>query len=524
MQQNNKIPLGILNECEIFLRQSQLLIDKFEFQKAHMVLSKLARKIAPFKNHREAYMFLASYHQEIGNIQRDTGEPEKAYYSYIKSNQYIRGLDRPDKIAENISYIGATYEMRKEHKKSYDRYKLAFEYFNVIDEDLFLEHKRRIQLRIGTIYTKEGEFKLAKQQFDDCYHLFENSDVSYIEEKKGLLAIANEDFDVAHNLLKSSQKNNLENILQISRTHIALADLYGKINDKNELINSLSVAYENITKFNLGHLEKSIDKISSRYLDKKRKRFYKVPSSISIVILTALPIEYSSIASFLDLLSEKKHPKGTIYETGFFKGKRTTFSVTIAEIGSGNVATAYEAERAIEFCKPQYIFFSGIAGGIKDVALGDVVVANKIYGYESGQDKKEFLPRPNVGECSYKLEQQAKSEARKNSWINRLDNIDSDSKVPEVFIGAIAAGEKVVKSQRSSISKFIKKNYSDTLAVEMEGRGFLSATRASNIHAIVIRGISDLLSNKAQSDNEGYQEIAAINAAAFTFEIISNLE
>ena len=59
----------------------------------------------------------------------------------------------------------------------------------------------------------------------------------------------------------------------------------------------------------------------------------------------------------------------------------------------------------------------------------------------------------------------------------------------------------------------------------MEGHGFLSAVRADRApYALVIRGISDMISNKAKADLSGTQEIAARHAAAFAFEVLSRFD
>jgi hypothetical protein len=83
----------------------------------------------------------------------------------------------------------------------------------------------------------------------------------------------------------------------------------------------------------------------------------------------------------------------------------------------------------------------------------------------------------------------------------------------------------VVASNRAAIAKFLRAQYGDAIAVEMEGRGFLQAIHANrNINALVVRGISDLLGAKAQADEAGYQESAAQVASVFAFEVLAHLE
>lgn len=123
------------------------------------------------------------------------------------------------------------------------------------------------------------------------------------------------------------------------------------------------------------------------------------------------------------------------------------------------------------------------------------------------------------------MEQRAKAEARKPDWHALIARSEGTAaSTPKTYVGAIGAGEKVLASKRSAVVKFLKEAYGDTLAVEMEGRGFLEATHANHLDALVIRGISDLLSKKSSSDASGSQEIAAKHAAAFALHLLSRFE
>jgi nucleoside phosphorylase len=239
------------------------------------------------------------------------------------------------------------------------------------------------------------------------------------------------------------------------------------------------------------------------------------------VILTALPVEYAAVRRFLGDIEELTHAQGTVYERGWFRHGSRQWTVVIVEIGAGNTGAAIEAERAISAFTPEVAMFVGVAGGVKDVARGDVVAATKVYGYESGKDKNSgFEPRPDVGRTSYRLEKRSVAEARKDDW----KALAPSAATSKVYVGPIAAGEKVVADKRSAIARFIKKQYGDSLAVEMEGHGFLQATHANHLDAVIVRGISDLLSGKAAADRAGAQKTASAHAAAFALHLLSRFE
>ncbi|NET60743.1 MAG: 5'-methylthioadenosine/S-adenosylhomocysteine nucleosidase [Symploca sp. SIO2E6] len=238
------------------------------------------------------------------------------------------------------------------------------------------------------------------------------------------------------------------------------------------------------------------------------------------VILTAIPDEYTAVRAHLTEIQEKVHPSGTIYERGKFSTDGRVWDVIIVEIGLGNIVAAAQTERAIASFHPDVMLFVGVAGGIKDVKLGDVVASTKIYGYESGKAEEFFKPRPEIGLSSYELEQRAKFEAKRNDWLQRLPSIPDPT--PSVIVAPIGSGEKVVASTQSEVFKFLRSNYGDAVTVEMEGRGFLETVRAHRqVSAMVIRGVSDLIDDKSEVDDRGYQPIAACHASAFAFQVLA---
>lgn len=241
-----------------------------------------------------------------------------------------------------------------------------------------------------------------------------------------------------------------------------------------------------------------------------------------ILIQTALSLEFSAVQSFLKNVQPVVHPEtSSIYSKGTYITNNTNYEVLIVETGPGNIRAADETGRAIAFFKPDYLFFVGVAGGIKDVKLGDVVVSTKVIGYEMGKEDSTFKPRLDTVPASYLLEQIAKHLQRENKWVEKITELNGNA--PDAYVQPIAAGEKVVVSNKSVVFSYLKQFCSEAVAVDMEGNGFLVAARPYHAHAIEVRGISDLIENKEEADASGSQPRAAIHAAAFTFAMIDQL-
>lgn len=240
-------------------------------------------------------------------------------------------------------------------------------------------------------------------------------------------------------------------------------------------------------------------------------------------MLTALPLEFDAVRHHVDNCSPVRHSSGTLYDEGTFAIGKANIPVLLCQTGAGNTNAAIETERAVSFFHPTHVFFVGIAGGLKDVSIGDVVAATKVYNYESGKAEDEFRTRPELGHSSYEMVQHARRVSRDGTWVSRVVGFDRSE--VNSFIGAIAAGEKVVASTDSPAHKLIKSSYGDSLAVEMEGFGTLTAVHASKaLESLIVRGISDLVDGKAEADATGSQERAAANAAAFAFEVASSIQ
>lgn len=238
--------------------------------------------------------------------------------------------------------------------------------------------------------------------------------------------------------------------------------------------------------------------------------------------MTPLPSEYAAVSRHITEKSSIIH-EGAAYEIGRFPAGTAKYQIIIREPGMKNAPMAVATERAIRHFEPQIAILCGIAGGIKDVRIGDVAVAKSAFDYDSGKESADgFLPRPNEYVFSDELLAHAQLTQRSDEWKGRTVDGAPDA---QVHIASVAAGDKVISAVKNSTFQQIQQFLSHCKFLEMEAAGFgLAIQRYRHIHAIVVRGISDMCYNKTKVDQQNFQDIAADRAAAVVFELLSRFD
>ncbi|RJQ82559.1 hypothetical protein D5S17_01945 [Pseudonocardiaceae bacterium YIM PH 21723] len=240
-----------------------------------------------------------------------------------------------------------------------------------------------------------------------------------------------------------------------------------------------------------------------------------------VVICAALEVEFTAVRAQLNGPIRRQEIRGSCYEVGHCAGPRDTWTVVLALTGQGNAAAAVHVDRAISAFSPQVVLFVGVAGGRKDVRLGDVVIAESIYDYDSGKDtESDYLPRTRAVRPTFRILQHAAAIARDACWHHRVSPPPSTE--PAAIVKPLATGGKVIAHDRSHTARLVDRYCGDAVAVEMEGHGFLhGATMTGGVEALVIRGISDLLNDKSEASDRYWQPQAASHAAAFAVELLA---
>jgi len=242
---------------------------------------------------------------------------------------------------------------------------------------------------------------------------------------------------------------------------------------------------------------------------------------VGTVVLTALDLEYQAVRTYLTDGWTHAHPAGTLFEIGTVRG--TSVRIALAVIGEGNQAAAVLTERANALFRPVALLFVGIAGALHtDIALGDIVVATRVYGYHGGKEEPAgFFARPRAWDAPHHLEQHARHLARSTWWDQLLPHAEQHPF--KIHFRPVVAGEVVLDSRTTPLAEQIRRHYNDAAAIEMESAGAAHAAHLNrSLPLLTIRGISDRADGqKFAADSAGWQPLAASRAAAFALTLVT---
>lgn len=253
----------------------------------------------------------------------------------------------------------------------------------------------------------------------------------------------------------------------------------------------------------------------------------EAPSFVKVGIITPKDLESKAVLehfkweSMIGTLS-KNH-----YTTGDFEGLHQRYRIINRVSGSGISPTVSAIKSMVYEFSPALIMAVGVAGGVRKIDLGDVIVATKAYGYERGQaTSKGINVRPDAYDYTHALVEQCKMLASQGNWKNRIKQKPEfpSLKDPDVVFGRIASGNLVIESIDSEIYERLKEHFNDTAAVEMEAIAFEVLKEHPEVMSLNIRCISDKLQDKQTTDQHNYQDLAAARAAAFTFELLHQMK
>ena len=226
-----------------------------------------------------------------------------------------------------------------------------------------------------------------------------------------------------------------------------------------------------------------------------------------IAVITILPEEYGAV---LRLLSSRRTVVGTdtfpnvhSWEVGEIKSplhERPYVVVLALCPGPGTNAAVLATKNTLLAFDPRHVLVVGVAGGLRDVDLGDVVVADRICGYEYGKIDHGFHPRHDH---DYPADAPIVGAARtlphrEPAWYGDLGHPESlRDLTPKILVGSVASGDKVVDDRSDAFFESVLKSRPKLMAVEMEGAGVAAAIQDARelnrpVGFAMIRGISDI--------------------------------
>ena len=228
----------------------------------------------------------------------------------------------------------------------------------------------------------------------------------------------------------------------------------------------------------------------------------------TIALIGAMPPEISLLQESLQNLRSEHLADFDIY-CGEYAGK----NVVLALSGIGKVNAALSTALVLQH-RPDFVINTGSAGGLgSGLKVGDVVIGTQTAHHDV-----------DVTAFGYAIGHVPRMPARFESDPALCAAAEKAAAVFEhaaVHRGLIVSGDQFVHSSESVAE--VRRHFPDAQAVEMEAAAIAQSCHRFGVPFVVIRAISDLADEEADTSFETFLKTASVHSAKMVLQLIEAL-
>lgn len=233
---------------------------------------------------------------------------------------------------------------------------------------------------------------------------------------------------------------------------------------------------------------------------------FEQQKSGTVAVIGAMEQEIELLKSQMEHLKTEYFGKFTVY-SGILGGKRA--ALALSGIGKANAAavTALVAGRYA----PDYVINTGSAGGIGGgLKVGDVVIGTRVAHHDVDVTAFGYVPG-QIPQMPAEFESDAELVAKAEAAADAFDGA-------KVYKGLIVSGDQFIQS--SEKVDFIRRNFNNVLAVEMEAAAIAQICFQLDVPFVTVRAVSDAADEQAGISFDEFLQTASVNSARMVMKLI----
>ena len=225
-----------------------------------------------------------------------------------------------------------------------------------------------------------------------------------------------------------------------------------------------------------------------------------------IAILGAMEIEIKPLLEKLSKYEVVEYANNKYY-TAEYKGHE----LIIAYSKIGKVFSAMTATIMIEHFGAEVLLFTGVAGGLQELQVGDLIAATATVQHDV--DITAFgYPYGKIPSSEVQIETSKDLLAKAQLVAKELEL--------DLQIGVIATGDQFVHSTERK--EFVIKEFA-AKAIEMEGGSVNLVCKELDVPSLILRSISDTADGDAPDNFDEFAMMAAQRSASFIINLINKI-